>query len=168
MWVQSKSLYRRLQFAVRPVCPCARPRAGVCAGYDQAAAELGEVVAEWEAGLEWERQQLLAAGAPPHLVAAGGLVVDEAAAALRWPEQLVPWLRRMVGAGCGAVWGGAGRCGAGRGVVRERGDGTWGWDGRGLMWGPVGWVAVRAGWIWGGKGSANCTALTHGEKRFMA
>ncbi|GLC58458.1 DNA mismatch repair protein msh6 [Pleodorina starrii] len=72
-----------------------RPQQGVHSGYDQASAAVAGLWGQWDRVVQEERRRLVAAGAPPQLVAAGGEAVDEAAAALQWPERLAGWLQRL-------------------------------------------------------------------------
>ncbi|GLI71695.1 hypothetical protein VaNZ11_017000 [Volvox africanus] len=72
-----------------------RPPPGVHAGYDDAGSELRRLQGKWDKQLREEMERLMAAGAPPQLVASGAVVVDHEGAALTWPQKLVPWLRSL-------------------------------------------------------------------------
>ncbi|GIL55982.1 hypothetical protein Vafri_11441, partial [Volvox africanus] len=72
-----------------------RPPPGVHAGYDDAGSELRRLQGQWDKQLREETERLLAAGAPPPLVASGSVVVDQEGAALQWPQKLGPWLQKL-------------------------------------------------------------------------
>ncbi|KAG2482754.1 hypothetical protein HYH03_018348 [Edaphochlamys debaryana] len=87
------------------------PQPGTNPDLDAAEGRLADLSERWAAALEAERQQLLAAGAPPGLLdgppdggpgsgsgsgsESGVVVLDEACAALQMPKQLVPFLSQL-------------------------------------------------------------------------